>query len=307
MSSPVFIAAYQVQQNAGLSQYLIQGQAPLKMGAEAPSDGYEVKSGGQRTRDKSNDHAVIEILLLKLQNFKEAWIALSKERASNITADTIQIMASLIVLTAILPTLLDIEVSQVCKDLLHGSRQVWSLLCRFLELSGDVASENDTIVAATVSGIRGFKSIVAEDPVLQALSVMLSSLLTQLHRNNPMAAEHGNDDMDMLDPKDSFLSHSAQPAPYESPLSGTRQYLPFATNKYSFKLEVMLQLHMCLSDAEAAKIADEHGIPSTINYLMGLGPEDLLASHSSMSLFLRSSNLTVSDACRLLKSLHSRL
>lgn len=300
ISSPVFIAAYHMEQNAGLSRYLIQAQAPLKPRAEASPDVYKF-NGDPRARDTSNDHVVIEMLLLKLQNFREAWIALSKERASNISADIIQIMTSLIVLSAVLPTLLGKGPSQICKDLVHSARQAWTILYRFIELTGDVRSNHAFVAAATVTAIRGSKLIVAEDPVLQALSFMLSDLLFQLNRGNLMAAERQKDDMDILDAGDTFVSHSTQSSSYQLSLLGTREDLPFATNQYTFNRAVLLLAHISWSAAESAKLTEEHGVPSTMDYLVDLRPEELLASCSSISVFLRSSNLSGSDACRLLK------
>jgi serine-protein kinase ATM len=302
ISSSAFIAAFEVHRNAGLTRYLIQGQAPPKKQAENPSETGMFPANDRRGRETSNDHAVLEMLLLKLQNFREAWIALTKERASNVSADVLEIMVSLIVVSSVLPTLLSTERSQICKELFHSARQVWDLVYAFIRIPGDVGVVNASIAAATVTAVRSSEVIVAEDPVLQGLSFMLPSLLVQLHRNIDTTEESEKDDMEMIDIGDSFVSYSSQSTSNRISQAGSRQDLPFALNQHDFKRELLLQLHMYLIHASPARLVEEEGMPSTIEYLIDLRPGDWLASRSSISMFLRSTNLSNSDACRLLKS-----
>ena len=76
--SSVFMVEYELQRNAGLSRYLIQGQNLTEPRGKNPSDAEAPKDNNQRARDTSNDRAVLEFLLLKLHSFREAWITLSK-------------------------------------------------------------------------------------------------------------------------------------------------------------------------------------------------------------------------------------
>ncbi len=301
VSSSVFIAAFDQHQNAGLSQYLAQGQVPLE-GAETSPGACLMKDDDRVARDANNDRAVLEMLLMKFHSFREVWTALSKERASNISVDVVQIMVSLIVVGSILPTLLGTERSQLCRDLVHSARQAWALVHSFIELSGDAGSVHASVAAATATAIRGSEIINAEDPVSKGLSFMLSSLMIQLRQKHDTAEECEKDDMDMVDIGDSFASHSSQATSEHLSHSGFRRDLPFATNQLYFKRGVVSQLRVCLSDAEAARLSEEYGVLSIVDYVIHLGPEDLLASRSSISMFLLSIKLSSYDACRLLKA-----
>lgn len=301
ISSPVFIAAFEMHRNAGLSQYLIQAHnSPIETAGTSPHEGM-LKEDHRIARDTTNDQAVVEMVLMKIQHFKEAWIALSKERSSNVSADIVQIMASLIIIGSVLPVLLSAERSQICKELVHSTRQVWALLHGFIEQPADAGFTNAIIVAASVTSLRSSEIINAEDSVSQGLSFMLPSLLIRLRRKDDTAVEFEKDDIDMVEMGDSFVSHSSQISSDQRLRSGRRQDLPFATSQYFFEREVVLHLHMYLSDTESARLVEMHHIPPIVDYLTNLRPEDLLASRSSVSTFLRSSNLSNTQAYGLLK------
>jgi serine-protein kinase ATM len=296
------MAAFELHQNAGLSQYVFQGLIPAKSLEVNSSDSFSLNDDVGKLRDTKNDHAVVEMLLVKLQHFREAWATLSKERTSNISVDFFHIMVDLIVIASILPTLMGTERSQICKELVHSARQNWSLLQNFLELSGDAGFANANIAAAIVTGIRGSEVIVAEDPVLRGISYMVSPLLIRLLRNGETAQNCEKDDMDMVDINESFVSHSSQATSEKRSQTATRQDLPFATNSNYFQHEIVLQLLMYSSCIQAVRPAEENYIPSVIDYIVNLQPEELLASRSSLLLFLRSSSQSRFDVCRLLKA-----
>jgi serine-protein kinase ATM len=301
VSSPVFIAAFERHRNVGLCRYLIQGETPPKTQMNIPDESIS-KADDRRARETNNDHAVVEMLLMKLQSFKDAWIALSRERASNISADTLQIMVSLVVICSVMPSLLGIEHIQTCKELIHNAHQVWALLSSFIELSEDVDSIHTIVAATVVTTIRTCDVTLAKDSVLQSLSFMLSSILIQLHRNNHKLVEVEKDEIEMVDIGDSFASCGSQ-ANFEQCLpSVDRQDLPFATSHVYLKRDVVLQLHMYASNAKTARLAEDNGVPRIIEYLVNLPPEDLLASRPSIPTFLQSSKLSRSEACRFLKT-----
>ena len=300
ISSSVFVAASELHQNAGLPQYLIQGQTPSKPLAETSPVACTFEDDQRRARERGNDRGIFEMLLMKLQNIREAWIALSKERASNVSMDVVQIVVSLVIIGSVLPTLLGTEQSHICKELMNSAHQVWSLLYSSIELSGDVALANANVAAATVTTIRSSEIIFTEDPVIKGLSFMLPPLLNQLHRKIDKADEYETDEMDMVDIGDSFIVHSSQSTSEKCSPSRYRKDLPFATNQHSLHCEVVLQLRIYLKDDEAIRVAGEHDVSPVIDYLINLRPEDLLASRSSILVFLRSSILSNSDGCRLL-------
>ena len=302
ISSSVYVAAFELHRNAGLSQYLIEGRSPPKTSERAPSDASTSNGDHQRARNTNNDHAVIKMLLLRLQGLKEAWILLTKERASNVNAEVIQMMVTLIVVGSILPKLLGIEQNQICKELIQIAHQSWALVSSFIEPSRDGDFSNSTVAAATATAVRSSDVVRADDPILQGLSFMLPSLLILLHNHIDPAEECERDDMDIVDAGESFLSHSSQVETDRLAFFENRQDLPFATNQRHLRRELILQLHLYLSDAEGAKLTEEHSLASIVDYLINLRPEDLLASRWSVSIYLHSFSLSRSEACQLLKS-----
>lgn len=300
--SPVFVAAFQIHRDAGISRYLIEGQTPPETRAENSPALDTVGDGDHRARDMSNDSAIIDLVLMKLQMFREAWIALLKERASNISADILQIMVSLVIVGSVLPALLGKEQSLNSKELLHGSRQIWSLIYNFIEPSGELGSVNASIAAATVTALRCPENMFTIGLLSQSLAFVLPSLLTRLHQTIDTVGETVKEDIDMVDMGESYVSLSSQGTSSRLSPSATRQDLPFATNVQHLKFELVMQLHLFLNDVDSASLAEQHSAKSIIDYLIDLGSEDLLASRSSISAFLQSSNLSNADACRLLKS-----
>jgi serine-protein kinase ATM len=299
--SSVFMVEYELQRNAGLSRYLIQGQNLTEPRGEAPSDADAIKDNKQRARDTSNDRAVLEMLLIKFQSFREAWITLSKERASNVNADVVQIMISLIIIGSIISKLLGTEGSQICKEVLTSTRQAWALLYSFIERTEDIGSVNANNVAAAVLAVRGSEIMSVEDPVFESLSFLLPPLWVQLRRNGHTTDGRENDDMDMVDIGDSFVSQNSQSSSDQSSPYWSRKDFPFPTNQHYFQRELMLQLRIFLSDAEAARLAKEHDVPPVVEVIVNLTAEDLLNSRFSILMFLHSFTLSTSDACRLLK------
>jgi serine-protein kinase ATM len=299
--SSVFMVEFELRRNAGLSRYLIQGQNLPEPRGDAPSNADGLKDDNQRARDTSNDRAVLEMLLMKLQNFREAWITLSKERASNVNADVVQIMMSLIIVGSILPKLLGTEGNQICKELLYSARQAWALVYSFIERPEEIGSANANVIAAAVMAVRGSEIMSVGDPVFEGLSFLLPPLLVQLRRIGHTAERRENDDMDMVDIGDSFVSHNSQSSSDQNSSYWSRKDFPFPTNQHYFQRELMLQLRIFLSDAEEARLAKDHDLPPVVEVIIDLSAEDLLSSRSSILLFLRSSKLSTSDACRLLK------
>jgi serine-protein kinase ATM len=299
--SSVFMVEYELQRNAGLSRYLIQGQNLTKPRREAPSEADAFEDNDQRARDTNNDRAVLEILLMKLQSFREAWITLSKERASNVNADVVQIMISLIIISSLIPKLLGTEGSQLCKELQTSARQTWVLLYSFIERSEEIGSVNATVVAAAVLAVRGSETVSVEDPVVEGLSFMLPPLLVQLRRIGHMTEGRENDDMDMVDVGDSFASQNSQTSSDAISSYWSRKDFPFPTNQHYFQRELMLQLRIFLSGAEAARLTEELDVPPIVDVIIDLTAEDLLNSRSSILMFLRSFTLSTSNTCRLLK------
>lgn len=302
ISSSVYTAAFEQHRNAGLSQYLIEGRIPPKASLGTPCRASTSIGEDQHARNTINDHAVVEMLLLRLQGLKEAWILLTKERASNVNAEVIQTMVSLIIVGCVLPKLLGIEQNQTCKEVIHIAHQSWALVSGFLEPSRDVDFSNSTVAAATATAIRSSEVVRADDPILQGVSFMLPSLLIRLRNRIDPAEEREGDDMDLVDAEESFLSHSSQVETDKHISFENRQDLPFATNQRHFRRELILQLQMYLSVAEAARPSEERGLASILDYLDHLRPEDLLASRRSVSIFLRSFKLSRSEACQLLRS-----
>lgn len=303
VSSSVFTVAFELSRNAGLSEYLIGGQVLQRPKVKTSSDVYEFKGENRAARDTSSDRGVLEMLLVKLQNFREAWIALAKERASNVSADIVQIMVSLIIVGAVMPRLLGIERSHTCKELKHSVHQAWALLSSFIQRPEDVGSVNAGVAAAAVTAIRYTKDLTVGDPVLESLSFMLLPLLTQLRHTTETPDGCEKDDLNMVDIGDSFASHSSQATSDQTLPYVNRKDLPFATERHYFQRDMMLQLRINLTAVEAASLSGQDALPEVLDIIIDLKPEDLLTSRSSLMMFLESSNLSNSDACRLLKKI----
>jgi serine-protein kinase ATM len=302
ISSSIFRAAFDKARNAQLANFLVRRQIPAQVQIEPLPDLSNTIGREQSPREPNNDRAILEMLFLKLKDFREAWETLSKERASNISADVIQVTVSLIAVSSTLPTILNIQRTRFCEELIHLTHEVWKTVSNFLEHSVDLGSASASAAASVVTSVQCSDVEIYEDPLLKSLSFMIPPILMLLRRENDSADRHDSNSMDVDDFEDSFMSHSSQSASEQALKLRNRQDLPFDTDQISFVRHMMLDLHMSCDGTRGESTPATKSPGPVIDYLIDLRPEDLIASRLSIfEISPQWAKFPRLEACRLLE------
>ena len=302
-ASPAFLAAFEQQCSAGPAQYLLQGDIPADNLKFAPKLSPSNENTDQAARHSNKDKFIIELILAKMQTFKEAWLVSVKERASNATPDLVQVVTSLILVGSFLPRLLGSKEEKYCLDLSQATTQFWDAVLSFLQRSDVTEAAEAAFTAAATMARVSLAEPVGTRVGLPIMAPMADALYTLLARTTGKLQAWEGVNAGYFGKEGPLNSRDAKVAVKSTSPLITRQNVPFCISWTELKYEVQLQL-LLLSDRNQEKpLSTGLEPPLLIEHLLRLGSEELLAAHTAVLSCLKWAKFSRPELAGLLKKI----
>jgi ataxia telangiectasia mutated family protein len=302
ITSPIYIRRSHIMDSLPATRYLLH-----------QSESNDVPCGALTlsspvTADASSrgriQHAICELLLVKLKNFRDAWNKLQQERSSNFSTDIIQILSSACTVASAVSAAIDNSTTALCKDVVVLIGNIWTDICGLLSaLGGDLRQQCLTLAASSLLRVdpQDEKERISLVKRRQVLTVPILELLRQCLAQDLSQNEIEDD---MMDGQDSFAVQNSQNSSDFDTSQIPRQKVPFATDMHT--LLVQLTCRMLISELEGqfSEGDDPRVAAAVIDFAAELKPADVVAARQALTEFFDSSpTIARTDATRLLQAL----
>jgi serine-protein kinase ATM len=250
------------------------------------------------------ERAILEMLLAKLKGFRDAWLVVVGERASNISPDMVYIIASLCVVTKVFLARINGSHATACKEAECLSEQVWDMMSKFVSrLETDAGNGLLASMASALLAPRP-KDVQERRLVERSLSTLFATVLDMLRstiESQEVGAEVQQESIDM---EDSFISEASQNVAESLSDGSVREELPFSCDERSALVRVTVELFLNQALATKQDGFDPAIYSTIVDFFVSLSPANLLAARQPIVEFLsEASSLTRSDAARVLVKL----
>nr|KMM71923.1 hypothetical protein CPAG_08223 [Coccidioides posadasii RMSCC 3488] len=251
------------------------------------------------TRSNPNDIIVLDLLQTRLDSFSQAWTQLFADKSSHITAETIQTLVSLCVITNSFVESISSQ-SFRSQTLKRATDALWKSLCE--HLSQDAASLQyclDVLAPLILSLEPPFdrKSII-----FKAVSTMSPELLPLLNRRRELERGGANLSDDGMDLDGPFLSRESISAEFEiiSKLNREDDATPIFEDLDSIRIASTVQLSLIEGYISTEDQVDVSGLIS--NYIETWDEADILVGWTYLANFVSSlPYISRSEACALIE------
>lgn len=301
VTSPIYTRCSYIVESLPVTRYLLQQPESNEFSCKAVSSSFiTIEASSQRRIE----HAVCELLLMKLKAFQEAWRKLQKERSSNVSTDVIQILSSACTVASNIAAAIEDSTTALCKDLVMLVGDVWADMCSFLSsLEGDLRQRCLVVAGSSLLRVdpEDGKERISLVTRRQVLATPILELLRQYLAQNVSQNEIEDD---MMDGQDSFAVQNSQTLTNFDISQAPRQKVTFATDLHT--LLVQLTCRMLISEVEGrfSEGDDPRVAAAIVDFVEELKSADLVAARQALTEFFDSSpTIARTDASRLLQIL----
>jgi len=289
-------SSWVVSENLAFVQYLLGVEARASV-----QDGDIVKRAS-RQLDPSTcaglSQAVSDMLTTKLKDFQIAWEALISERASNISPDIIDIVASACLVSSAAETALRAAIGRSFQP----PADVWDTLCRFIS---DHADETFRSIVARVSSsvVRLLQQVPTQDLLsIESTFAVVESTLALVRQGILSEGAVNALDADFMDSMGTGTpSQSSQSSSGNVGHGLLRRDLPLNHDIPSQLARYSVELLIDQQMIKSGPLLDSQAASAVIDHILSLNPHLLLAARGAVVDFLNTkSSLSRDDACRLL-------
>jgi len=250
------------------------------------------------------ERTVLEMLLAKLKSFRDAWLVVAGERASNVSPDMVYIVASLCVVTKVFLARINGSQSTASREAGPLTEQVWEMVCNFV--SRQEADARRSLLASMASVLLAVqaKDEVERRVVHRSLSTLSNPLLDILRTTFDSQDADAVLQQDSIDMEDSLVSEASQNVTEALSDGSFREDLPFSCDERSALVRMMVELFLNQALANEQDEFDPATYSAIVDFFVNLSPAHLLAARQPIVRFLsEATNLTRTDAARVLKKL----
>lgn len=241
---------------------------------------WESKISPQRDAD---DPVVLELLRAKSEMFLQTWKAMTEDRSLHVTPDTLQILVSFCIVSALFQAGLSQTQSRM-QDIQQNCQQLWSGICDYLETHGSGTLQPCLEILSSVlpSASR------ADDCSLlwSSLDSLFDPLLETLERIRKNLKQTSVLSKDMMELDDQMsTTHENHLSMDKSILLLNRESLPFLPDEITFQRYITLRLSILSLTLGNRRNSD---VPQSLSskiadYLVSLNEADLLAARQFLS------------------------
>ena len=303
ITSKIYHAYYRTDRDEQLIKYLIRSTRPdhtVKMGTtQQPS-----VAASEQINGHAVERAILEMLLAKLKGFRDAWLVVVGERASNVSRDMVYIIASLCVVTKVVLALINGTHAAACRETGRLTEQVWEMVLSFVSRQEADAGRSLLISMASVLLAPQAKDILQRRAVHRSLAVLSTPVLDTLRTTVDTQHAGAFLQQDSIDMEDSFVSEASQNVMEYLSDGSVREALPFSCDERSalVRMTVELFLNQALANEQDEFDPATHSV--IVDFFVSLSPTQLLAARQPIVEFLsESTSLTRTDAARILEKL----
>ena len=157
--------------------------------------------------------AILEMLLAKLKGFRDAWLVVAEERASNISPDMVFIIASLCVVAKVFLTRITGHHTTIYKEVEEASEQVWKMVVKFVSRQETDAGHSLLISMASALLSPQPKDVQERRCIRRSLSTLSATVLDMLRSTLDSQGEDADVPQDSIDMEDSFISEASRNSP----------------------------------------------------------------------------------------------
>jgi ataxia telangiectasia mutated family protein len=303
ITSKIYRAYFRTNRDEELIKYLIcnTGIGPI---ANTGTPRHTTVVLSEQLNGHAVERTVLEMLLAKLKSFRDAWLVVAGERASNINPDMVYIVASLCVVTKVFLTRVNGSHSTASKEAGLLTEQVWDMVCNFV--SRQDADTGRSLLASMASVLLAIqaKDEVERRVVHRSLSTLSNPLLNILRPTLDSQDLDAALQQDSIDMEDSFISEASQNVTEVLGNGSVREDLPFSCDERSALVCMTVELFLNQTLANEQDEFDPATYSAIVDFFINLSPAHLLAAHQPIVRFLsEATNLTRTDAVRVLKKL----
>jgi len=266
------------RQNRSLTDFLfsVDGTAGFNDPWNAEEMVLRVESS---TRQDPNDLVVIELLQSKTDSFSQAWRALCGDKSHHVTADVVQIVATLCIVTAVFVECLPQSHGFRLQELRKSSQRLWEEMCSFLSFRDvDFIQACLEVLSPVVSSAPCLSdpgNVISR--ALETLAPPLLGVLEQQRHDQQM--ESTSFDAESMDLDDPFPAHDDQLPVQQSIVSLNREALPFFPDSLSFQRCMTVQLSI-FNKGKPMKGNEQFPNSTLIEYMTSLDEADILSAYS---------------------------
>ncbi|PGH11865.1 hypothetical protein AJ80_06930 [Polytolypa hystricis UAMH7299] len=289
-------------EDSELVEYLLLTNQP-KEADLALSGSNEMGSAAAPRRHSPNDQLILELLQTKVDSFSQGWLPLFNEKPQHVTADLIQVLVSVCVVSYAFVHSVPSPPSQRCQSLQQSTDKLWSRLCDFFEKQ-DVEFLHACLDIVSPLVLSLSPPFVMNDIILKAmrrLALRLAPILERHRDKERYAPEPDPDDMDLDDDFMTEDSRSIAPDPM-SMFDREDIAIPVFGDYSAIRIATTVQLSVLhhLNDT-----CDDFHFPdgrSLVDHLTSLDEVDIVICRQFIKdLFMTRTTVTRDDACQLLE------
>ena len=250
------------------------------------------------------ERAVIEMLLAKLKSFRDAWMVVVGERASNVSPDMVYIVAGLCVSTKVFLGRINGYHQTACREAGRLTEQVWEMASNFV--SRQEADAGNSLLIPMVSTLLApqAREVSERRAVHRSLLTLSTPLLGILRTILDSESAGESIQQDSIDIEDSFIPEASQNVPESLPDGSVRAELPFSCDERSALVRLTVELFLNQALAAGEDELDPATSATIIDFIVSLSPAHLLAARQPIVGYLSETTvLTRSDGARVLERL----
>ena len=244
------------------------------------------------------------MLLAKLKSFRDAWLVLVGERASNVSPDIVYIIASLCVVTKMLLVRISGSHSTAYREAARLTEQVWEMVSDFVSRQETDAGQSLLSPMALALLAPQAMDVLERRSLHRCLSNLSTRVFDMLRATFDGQAADAVIQQDSIDMEDSFMSEASQSVTESLNDGSVREELPFSSDERSALVRMTVELFLNQALTKEQDEFDPAPYSAIVNFFVSLSPAHLLAARQPIIGFLsEASALTRADATRLLTKL----
>jgi ataxia telangiectasia mutated family protein len=303
ISSKIYHAYFRIDRDEQLIRYLLRSTR-IGQVAEVGTTRQPILAPSEQLNGHLAERAVLEMLLAKLKGFRDSWLVVVGERASNVSPDMVYIIASLCVVTKVFLGRINGSHSTNGREAGRLTEQVWEMVSNFVSRQETDAGHSLLNSMASALLAPQAKDILERRSVQQSLSTLCAPVLDILRTTFDSQGADAVVQQDSIDPENSFMSEASQNVTESHSDGSVREELPFSCDERSALVRMTVELFLNQALASEQHEFDPATNSTVVDFFVSLSPAHLLAARRPIVDFLsETSSLTRNDALRVLEKL----
>lgn len=273
-TGPVAKTWFFLYENSAILRYLFDVQTAISH--SNPWDRERRWALRTSNRQDADDVVILELLRSKSDMFVQTWKAMIEDRSHHITADILQILASLCIVSALFEECLPQHLRHQMQDIRQNCHFLWNEICQFLEDhdSSFVVPLLELLAPILPPVIRidtGSIAWTGISPLIPRLASLLEKCRESLRGNSSASG-------DLMDLDDRMTSQADNQSANLAILASNRDSLPLFSDTGTFQRCMTLWMSILLR-AHAEADTNDRTSSTLVEYLTSLDETDLLSAN----------------------------